>query len=265
MKHDPPAKEIGMNVTREKAMYSWEVRHLAICYAFFLFLCFPLLCPATQNDDTVRLQDDSDWWSTNRNADSNGDVKAEQREFAESNFQILHINLGNTMFSRTAAKLGRAVAIERGDASTGRRQVCYLSPNNQDKVHLIFEQGEVEYALYLFSEGPDWEGADRCVATKAVSRNLATASGIHLGQTPAQVIAILGKPTQRRKNELVYSFLVKKKTRPQDINAAKQRDPQMSDKELEETYGYYNLGAGLVAKFKNSRLIYLAVSKVESY
>lgn len=254
-----------MNVTREKAAYPLEVRQLAICCSFFLFLCFPLLCPATQNDDTVRLQDDSDWWSTNRSADSSGDIKTEQREFAESNFQILNINLGNTMFSRATVKLGRATAIERGDASTGRRQVCYMSPDNQDKVHLIFEQGEVEYALYLFSDGPDWAGADRCVAAKAISRNLATASGIHLGQTPAQVITILGKPTQRRKDELVYSFLIRKKTRPEDLKAAKQRDPQMSDKEFEETYAYYNLGAGLVAKFKNSKLTYLAVSKVESY
>jgi len=258
------AKEVGMNVTREKAVYSWEVRHLAICNAFFLFLCFPLLCPATQNNDTVRLQDDSDWWSMNRSGDSNGEAKTEQRQFAESNFQVLHINLGNTMFTRAAAKLGRAIVIDRGDASTGRRQVCYMS-DNQDRVHLIFEQGEVEYAIYLFSDGPGWEGADRCVATKAISRNLATGSGIRLGQTPAQVIAILGKPTQSRKNELVYSFLVKKKTRPEDINAAKQRYPQMSDKEIEESYGYYNLGAGLVAKFKNSKLVYLAVSKVESY
>jgi len=38
----------------------------------------------------------------------------------------------------------------------------------------------------------------------------------------------------------------------------------MSGKDFEETYSHYYLGAGVVAKFKNSKLTYLAVSKVES-
>jgi hypothetical protein len=31
-----------------------------------------------------------------------------------------------------------------------------------------------------------------------------------------------------------------------------------------EAYGHYNLGASVMAKFKDSKLTYLAVSKVES-
>lgn len=254
-----------MSATREKAVPTNKVRHLALCSSFFLLLCCPLPCSPTQSDDAIRLQDDSDWWSTSRSPDSYGDVKTEQREFATSTFQILGISLGETMFNRAAVKLGRAVNVERGDASTGRRQVCYTSFGDQDNVHLIFEQGEVGYALYLFSGGPDWEGADRCLATKAVSRNLATMSGVHLGQTPAQVVAILGRPTQRREDELVYSFLLRKKTRPEKRQALRQQEPQMSEKEFEETYGYFNLGASLVAKFKSSKLTYLAIYKVESY
>jgi hypothetical protein len=229
----------------------------------FLVLSFPLAGLAVQTNDTVRL-DNSDWWSMNRSNDSGAGIKAEAREFTTSNFRILGISLGDTMFSRAGAKLGKATMVERGDASTGRRQACYVSPNSQNKVHLIFEQGEVDYTFYLFASGPSWEGADRCVESNAISRQLATASGIRLGQTPDQVIALLGKPTKRRDDELVYFSSVTKKTSPEDLKEARQQNPEMNDKDFEESYGHYNLGASIVAKFKDSRLTYLAVSKVES-
>ena len=230
----------------------------------FLLLGFPLRGPAAQTDDAVRLYENSDWWSIRQRSDSEESIKTQERELARPNFQVLGVNLGETMISRAAAKLGKATLIQRGDASTGRLQACYASPASQGKVYLIFEQGEVGYTFYLFVGGPAWEGADRCVPSKAISRSLATASGLHLGQTPAQVMAILGKPTRQRKNELVYYLLVKKKTSPQDLKEARERYPDMSDKDFQESFGYYDLGTGVVAKFRNSKLIYLAVSKVES-
>lgn len=240
-----------------------SARHLARWGFLVLLLGVPLVGLAIQTDDTVRLTDNSDWWSAGRSSDS-GEIKTEARELAPSNFRVLGISLGDKMFERAAAKLGKTTIVERGDASTGRKQVCYVSPGSQDRVHLIFEQGEVDYTFYLFVDGPDWGGADRCVQSNAISNQLGTAAGIHVGETPAQVIAILGKPTKKREDELIYSFSVRKKTSPEDLKEAKQRNPEMNDKDFQESYGHYNLGAGVVAKFKDSKLTYLAVSKVES-
>ena len=120
------------------------------------------------------------------------------------------------------------------------------------------------YALYLFADGPAWEGADRCVASNAISRSLATASVLYLGMTPTQVIAILGKPTKRRENEFIYSFLVRKKTSAKDLKEARERNPEMREKDFQANYGYYDLSTGVLAKFAGSKLTYLAVSKVES-
>jgi hypothetical protein len=253
-----------MNIPCEGAVRLLKVGHFARWAFLFLLLGFPLRGPATQTDDAVRLQDNSDWWSIRRNSDSDESIKPQERELARPNLQVLGVNLGETMFSRAAAKLGKAAVIERGDASTGREQVCYASPGGGGKVYLIFEKGEVGYTFYLFADGPAWEGADRCVASKTISRSLATASGLHVGQTPTQVMAILGKPTKRLENELVYSFLVKKKTSPQDLKEARERNPEMSEKDFQENYGYYDLGTGVDAKFIDSKLTYLAVSKVES-
>ncbi len=253
-----------MNVAWEKTVRLLQISNLAKRGSLFLLLGFPLVGLVTQASDTVRL-DNSDWWSTSRSSDSGEEIKTQERELASPNFRVLGVTtLGDSMFSRAASKLGKATTVERGDASTGRRQVCYSSPGPQEKVHLIFEQGEVGYTFYLFADGPAWEGADRCVASNAISRSLATASGLHLGLTPTQVIAILGKPTRRRENELVYSFLIRKKTSPKDLKDARERNPEMSEKDFQANYGYYDLGTGVVAKFSDSKLTYLAVSKVES-
>lgn len=250
-----------MSATRKGRRRLWSNIRWGL---LFLLLGAPFAGHATQADDAIRLSDNSDWWSTNRSSESGEENKTEARELTASNFRVLGVSLGDKMFDRAAARLGRAKIVERGDASTGRRQACYMSLGGQEKAHLIFEQGEVDYTFYLFADGPLWEGADRCVESNAISNHLATATGIHLGQTPAQVIAILGKPTKKREDELVYSFSVRKKASPEDLREARQRNPEMSDKDFEETYSHYYLGAGVVAKFKNSKLTYLAVSKVES-
>lgn len=259
------AREIKeqMNVAWQKVVPLLRVRSLAKWASLFLLLGYPLAGLATQADDTVRL-DNSDWWSGSRSSDSGGEFKPEERELASSNFRVLGVTLGETMFTRAATKLGKATTVERGDASTGRHQLCYSSPSTQEKVHLIFEQAEVGYAFYLFADGPTWEGADRCVASMAISRGIATSSGLHLGMTPAQVIAILGKPTRRRVNDLLYSFLITKETSPKDLKEARERNAEMSEKDFQANYGRYDLSTGVLAKFKDSKLTYLAVSKVES-
>ncbi|HYK39291.1 MAG TPA: hypothetical protein VEU98_04665 [Candidatus Eremiobacteraceae bacterium] len=228
-----------------------------------LFLSVLSAWPAIQQNDTVRLLDNSDWWSENRTSEPD-EIEPQERGFAKSAFQVLGINLDEKMFSHASSKLGKAPLIERGDASTGRLQACYVSSGATKKVHLIFEQSEVGFSFYMFVDGLLWEGSDRCVPSEKVSPALATASGLHLGQTPAHVIAILGKPTKRSENELLYSFLVRKKTSAQDLKEARERNPDMNDRDFQENFGYYNLGARVTAKFVNSRLAYLAVSKVES-
>ena len=58
--------------------------------------------------------------------------------------------------------------------------------------------------------------------------------------------------------------MVKKKTSPEDLKQARIRYPQMSEEEFQANYGSYYLGTGVLAKFKDSKLTYLAVSKVET-
>ncbi len=146
-----------------------------------------------------------------------------------------------------------------------RQQACYVSAQDGTKVHLIFERGEVDFTYYLFVDGPDWDGSDRCVRTNLISRSLATASGVHLGQTPSQVIAILGPPSRRGKYELIYSLNVRKKNSPEELRRLRENSPQLSDRDFHNNYDFYDLGAAFFAKFVDSKLTYYSASTGKTY
>ena len=174
--------------------------------------------------------------------------------------------MGDDLLSRATAKLGKAQVVTRGDASTGRAQVCYTSVQDQPSpIHLVFESGEVSDWLYLFADGPDWKGSDLCIKSSLVTKSLSLASGLHLGQTPAEVKAILGKPNAVMGNKIVYSYGVQKKTSSKDLAKLRKQHPELSDEEFRSNYEFYSLGVYIEARFAESKLHYLAISRTAGY
>lgn len=139
-----------------------------------------------------------------------------------------------------------------------------MSTESNEKMYLIFEQAEVGYTFYLFIAGRPWYGENRCAPSKFVSRTLATESGLHLGLSPSQVIAILGKPTLRYPGGLIYSLHATKRTSAKDLQSAHKFHPELNDEDLVKEYGSYDLGVGIDARFAKSQLVYLGVSKSET-
>jgi hypothetical protein len=191
--------------------------------------------------------DDSDSWSLTRDL-TEPNIEPEKRVPSVSNFSILDIRLAdNDDSAHIIAKLGKTTFVIRGDAATGRIQACYVSPGNSSTVHLIFEQGELDYAFYLFSGGPNWHGSDLCRKSPLISSHLKTGSGLELGQTLSQVEAILGKPTAVWNDRWIYSGEVLV-------------EPALQGK----TGDSYYLDTEIEARFSNGRLTYLAAVKTES-
>jgi hypothetical protein len=210
----------------------------------------------------IGMDDDSDWWSIIRQPDEQT-LKPQEKDTAASNFRILGITIGRDDQAAIQRKLGRTTVINRGDAGVGRSQICYVSEDG--KTHLTFEEGEVEYAFYLFSGGAAWKGSDLCVKSKLVKRYIRTVSGLGLGQSPVQVRAILGRPTTSRQNgELVYFRQIRKRFTESDLKRLRQFHPDLSDRELHESYDFYDFTAHIVAKFASSKLVYLGVLESET-
>jgi hypothetical protein len=207
--------------------------------------------------------DNSDWWSQEQSVNLDN-IEPQEREVSGSNLQILGITLNEQMLDKAARRLGKVETIERGDASSGRLQACYASADPNDKIYLVFEQDEVGYSLYLFAAGRPWHGENLCSPSKLVSRSLATESGLHLGLSPSQVIAILGRPTLRYPKGLIYSLHATKRTSTKDLQSAHKFHPELNDEDLVKEYGSYDLGVGIEARFAKSQLVYLGVTKSET-
>ena len=206
-----------------------------------------------------RPSDNSDWWSSTRSPEG-----IQYREIADANLQIVGVNLRSDIFQTIYERLGHATVVQRGDSSTWREQVCYVDFSVPYSTYLIFEHGEVNSSFYLFSEAIPWNGRDLCARSKKPLGILETASGLHLGQTPKQVVGILGQPSERRENELRYFFEVKRKTPPDALARARVQHPELSEKQFHDDYDTYDLTVFIYAKFANSEMIYLGVSTAET-
>jgi hypothetical protein len=229
-----------------------------------------LLCGATAqvapsgSDRFVSFNDDSDWWSIIRADSGDSHTKPDNLDANASNFRIVGVAMGVDELPNIAAKLGKATTVSRGDAATARSQICYISAAESGRAHLIFETGEVEYAFYLFADGPGWTGDNLCAKSPLVTAGTRTAAGLGLGLTRSQVESILGRPTARKSDKLVYFRQFKRRNSPQGLRRLREYHADLSEKEFQDDYGFYYLTVYIEARFSGSKLNYLGLSMSET-
>lgn len=209
---------------------------------------------------TVTLSDSSDWWSINRGDPSRPSAKASNLALKASNFEIAGVTLGRGGDAAITNKLGMGTSVERGDASTGRSQRCYSS-GHHGNTHLVFEFGEDESVVYLFSGGKPWNGQKYCVISKRAFNALSTASGLRLGLSRLEVEKILGRPDAENTNSIVYSRQFELKSTPQEFAELRKDYPEnLSDEEAHNKFDYYPVEQYALARFADSKLVYLAIA-----
>ncbi len=243
---------------------SRAARMVALLFAVATVTCGLQSNTQTEESRRVRLTEDSDWWSGLRTIEEVDVGPTQEREVSGSNFKIVGIALEENFFELAAKKLGRTTVVERGDAAGGREQACYVSLGAGKKIYLIFERGEVNYSFYLFSGGKPWNGRELCAASEQVGLQTSTVSGLRLGLTQKQVIAILGRPSLQRKDRLVYSLHATKKLTEEELKLVRKNHPEISDEELHRNFESYDWSVGLDFKFEDSKLTFLAVSLAET-
>jgi hypothetical protein len=225
-----------------------------------VFACTLSVLSALGHGQSLRLNDSSDWWSITREGFRVPKVKATSRELQSSNFSVAGVNLGHGGFEAITARLGGATKIERGDASTERSQVCYVSATNS-AVHAAFEFGEDESIFYLFSGGASWKGGKYCVQSKHVSDRLSTDSGLKLGLSRPEVETILGRPDATIADEFVYSRQFEKRSTPNEFETLRKDYPMsLRDEEAHRKFDFYPVEQYILVRFANSKLVYIAVA-----
>jgi hypothetical protein len=243
-----------------------------------LFLCLFLLIPIAsihgQTQPEVAPPAKTDTYAVTVDGKK---LRIQNREVAETNFRISGVDLASSeeVLLQATKLFGKSPSVSSGDASTSNTEVCYRSASENDNTHLIFGQGEVNSLFILSSDSSVWKGNDICKRSEKIARNVATDSGLHLGLTQEQVIAILGLATRRnqnipqRKDVLIYSLEAKKHTDPQKLARMWEQEikktPADNRKVFLENYALYSLEVYIDARFVNDSLTRLTVSWSAQY
>jgi hypothetical protein len=230
-----------------------------------LAFAFSFLSRAQDTSNTVRLADQSDWWSVLNENFYWPIEKPAGTEISADNFEIAGRKLDHDpSFRGVKNKFGRTVTAARGSTSSARQQVCYLSGENPP-IRLIFEEGDLSLSFYLVADGQGWNGQALCAESQQVSQNLRTKSGLGLGISTADVIRILGKADISNPDRLVYEREIEQQTPEDKLTTLRKEHSELSDKDFHDNYDSYELELYIEARFTNGKLSYLAVSKTENY
>jgi len=185
-----------------------------------------------------------------------------EKHFDTRNFKIAGLSLDTLTLEAVASKFGKAPVVERGDASTGRSQICYTSGKASDKIHLVFEFGEGQSsAFYLFRGSTDWDGSNRCVKSSKLTANISTDTGLRLGLSRAQVETILGKPDVAEGDRIAYSReFYRKATKEEFERSRREYGGVLSDEVAHEKFDLVQITLEVEARFKDFKINYLYVS-----
>jgi hypothetical protein len=98
-----------------------------------------------------------------------------------------------------------------------------------------------------------------CTLSRAVSKDIATVSGLKLGITPAEVKLILGDPTDEAPGFLGYEFHLQRKLTEAEISEIEIGRPAV------RKYPYHDISASVEARFADGILKRLDIIRFSTY
>jgi len=159
------------------------------------------------------LEDSSDWWSMNNEKEPALPVQPIEKHFDGGHYNILGLSLDMVDSDKITAKLGKVTFVDHGDGANWRRQACYVSVGQSDRVYWVFEFAEGPSSAFdLFRGDANWNGNELCAKSKLVSKTVATTSSLKLGLSRSEVEAILGKPEATSGERIAYCRKFKRTT-----------------------------------------------------
>lgn len=169
------------------------------------------------------------------------------------NFEVLGVSLSESTVADVVRILGTAPSKQGPNAEISIS--CYTSQGS-DMTVLEFEywfETMVEFRLFLGTP----QSASDCSKSKLVSANLATGSGLRLGMSKDEVIALLGSPSIKKSNRLTYDFSYDRPPTSEEIKLFKHQNatPPVS----------INVYGRIALQFRDGKLVSIDVLRGEDY
>jgi hypothetical protein len=138
---------------------------------------------------------------------------AEARKLAAESFQVLGITLGTSEVTDLERVLGPGTSRETPEHEG--LVTCYCSPGS-DRTVLEFDSWVGTIVEFRFFQGSP-QMVSRCAKSRFVSNSLATASGLRLGMSRSQIMALLGTPTEVREDRFIYDSTYDRPPTPEEV------------------------------------------------
>lgn len=190
-------------------------------------------------------------------------AKGNKVEIASADTTIIGLTIGHSSLNDVQMKLGRASVIRVSREEESDVSICYASP--KDDTVLAFYSGpmggwaDVTW-FALWSRDAEFAGRSRCTLSDLVSRNLATASGIHLGLTKSELENFEGTPTRATSTRDIYDYLCRRKMTEEEIKSFKTADNWDARKDP-----FFDRSSWLHVWYASARASRIEVGKIESY
>ena len=138
---------------------------------------------------------------------------------AEKHRNVMGFVLGRDSFEHAKTLLGDVNVWHSGDASTSEDKICYVADSGKQQAIMVLasnsemSMGAVDEVRFLKGEVAF---KDRCSKVKLPLKNLQTKSGLFVGMPVKKMKEMLGRPTEEKKELIVYSFYDMKELTPED-------------------------------------------------
>jgi len=166
-------------------------------------------------------------------------------KLSSQNFEIVGIALASSEVEDLERVLGRRTFPDTPSPDREGVQSCYCSPGN-DRTVLQFDTWIGTVVEFHFFQGSR-RLVSRCTKSRRISRSLATASGVRLGMSRREAIALLGKPANSGEDLLEYELDYNRSPTPEELKQS--RDAFVEPPALINIYGYIKLS------FRNKRVV----------
>ena len=227
---------------------------LLLLFCVFMFCKYERLCFASEMENNE--------WKTQG-------IKPEIGEIDASNFSIGGITMASSNMRDVLLKFGDAEIVRK--VEQGPLFICYILSGKTDfHAFAFFESsfGCVGLDRYVRSV---WIGNIKyrqpeelnCSISTIEMATLATDSGIKLGITKEKIISIIGRPTHKKGNRLIYYYDRKQKYNSSDLKIIEEKG--------KETFGekyipnpYYYITTRIEAFFEQNKLVWFFIEKSEA-
>ena len=193
-------------------------------------------------------------------------TKVRQSDIDRVHVTILGITVGVDGMARVEKRLGRTKSFNfnRGTRKSPVDALCYVSADSEDATRLLFVTGpegrESKVAQARITAGDvEVKYGLRCLTSKAVGKGLATASGLRLGMSPAEVKSVLGSPTDESNGFLGYEFHLQRKLTEKEIRKIEPDRPAV------RKYPYQDTSSSVEARFADGILKRLDIIRFSTY